>query len=203
MSIASYAELKTAIANRIHRDDITLLIPDFIALGEVRIYRDLRIRVMETALSSAISSGVVALPSGYIELKHAYIDGTPVGKLTRKTADWIYRNYPTRSSDSKPLFVASDAGNFIFGPYPDSAYTMKGTYYAKLAALSDSNTTNWFTENAPDLLLFASLYEAADHTMDDAAMAKWDARYERVKDKIQRENDAEEFSGSVLSVTAA
>lgn len=203
MSIASYSELKTAIANRIHRDDLTLLIPDFISLGEARIYRDLRIRAMETALSSAISSGVVALPSGYLELKQAYIDGTPIGKLTRKTADWIYHNYPTRSADGKPKFVASDAGNFIFGPYPDSSYTMNGTYYAKLAALSDSNTTNWFTENAPDLLLFASLYEAADHTMDDAAMAKWDSRYERVKEKIQTENDAEEFSGSVLSVTSA
>lgn len=203
MAISTYAELQTAIANRLHRTDLTSLITDFISLGEAKIYRDLRIRCMETALNSTISAGVIAVPSGYVELKHAYIDGSPSGKLTRKNADFIYKNYPTRSADGKPKFIAREADSFIFGPYPDSAYTVKGIYYKRLDALSDSNTTNWFTANAPDILLFAALYEAADHTENDAAMAKWGNKYEQVKERIQSENDAEEFSGSPLSVSAA
>ena len=203
MAIDSYSTLQTAVSNRLHRTDLTSLIPDFIALGEARIYRDLRIRCMETALSSAIASGVIAVPTGYVELKHAYIDGSPSGKLTRKNADFIYFNYPTRSADGKPKYIAREADNFIFGPYPDSAYTVKGIYYKRLDALSDSNTTNWFITNAPDILLFAALYEAADHISNDAAMMKWDQRYKQVKDRIQSENDAEEFSGSPLSMSAA
>lgn len=203
MAITNYSTLQTAIINRLHRAGLTSLVTDFIALGEARIYRDLRIRCMETALSSAISSGVVAVPSGYVELKYAYIDGSHTGKLTRKTAEWIYFNYPTRSADSQPKFIAREADNFIFGPYPDSGYTVKGIYFKRLDALSDSNTTNWFITNAPDILLYASLVEAADHTANDAAMMKWEAKYNQIKDRIQRENDAEEFSGSVLSVTAA
>ena len=203
MAIDSYSTLQTAVINRLHRADVTSLVPDFIALGEARIYRDLRIRCMETALSSTIASGVIAVPTGYVELKHAYIDGSPSGKLTRKNADFIYFNYPTRSADGKPKYIAREADNFIFGPYPDSAYTVKGIYYKRLDALSDSNTTNWFITNAPDILLFAALYEAADHISNDAAMMKWDQRYNQVKDRIQSENDAEEFSGSPLSMSAA
>lgn len=203
MAISTYSELQTAVINRLHRANLTSLVPDFIALGEARIYRDLRIRCMETALSSTIASGVIAVPSGYVELKHAYIDGSPSGKLTRKNADFVYQNYPTRSADGKPKFIAREADNFIFGPYPDSAYTVKGIYYKRLDALSDSNTTNWFTSNAPDILLFAVLCEAADHISNDAAMMKWEQKYIQIKDRIQRENDAEEFSGSPLSMSAA
>lgn len=203
MSIANYSELQTAIINRLHRSGLTALVPDFIALGEARIYRDLRVRCMETALSSAISAGVVALPTGYIELKHAYIDGSPTRKLQRKTPEFIYTNYPTRSADRCPVYISREADNFIFGPYPDSAYTVKGIYYKRLPALSDTNTTNWFTANAPDLLLFAALVEAADHTSNNAALMKWEGKYNQVKDRVQSENDGEEFSGSSLSMSAA
>lgn len=201
MPISTYAELKTAITNRLHGRALGAIVSDFIALGEARIYRDLRIRAMETALSTAISGGVVSVPSGYIEMKHAYINSNH--KLTRKTAEWIYLNYPTRSSDGLPLFFSREADSFIFGPYPDSAYTMKGIYYKRLDALSDSNTTNWFTANAPDILLFAALIEVYDYLEDDTNYMKYVNKYNEAKDNLQRADRAEEFSGSILSVTAA
>lgn len=203
MSIASYSELKTAVASWLHRSDLTSIIPDFITLGENRIYRDLRIRCMETALSSAISSGVLAVPSGYIELKHAYINATPVRKLTRKDPEWIYHNYPTRSADACPLFIAREGDNFIFGPYPDTGYTVKGIYYKRLTALSDSNTSNWFTSNAAELLLFAALCESAPYIGADSRYQLWETKYAEAKNRIQREENKEQFSGSILSVTAA
>lgn len=203
MSIASYSELKTAVASWVNRSNLTANVPDFIALGEARIYRDLRIRAMETALSSAIAAGVVAVPSGYIELKFAYLNTTPIGKLTRKDAEWVYLNYPTRSADSQPKFIAREGDNFIFGPYPDgSSYTVKGIYYKRLDALSDSNTTNWFTTNAPDLLLWAALCEAAPFLVNDSRIPIWEGKYEFVKRQLQRQDEQEEFSGSPLAVTA-
>lgn len=202
MSIASYSELKTAIGNWLHRTDLTSLLGDFISLGEARIYRDLRIRAMETAVSSAISSGVIAVPSGYLEMKHLYVNVTPVQKLQRKDAEWIYQNYPTRSSDGVPLFFAREGENFIFGPYPDSGYTIKGIYYKRLAALSDSNTANWFTDNAPDLLLWASLCEAAPYLIDDQRVAIWEQKYKRAAEQVRLDDKREAHSGSVLAITA-
>lgn len=201
MSIASYSELKTAVANWINRSDLTSYVPDFIALGEARIYRELRIRAMETALSSTIASGVISVPNDYVEMKHCRIDGSPTQHLTRKTAAWIYENYPTRSSDGKPKFFAQDAGSFIFGPYPDSTYTVKGTYYKRLTALSDSNTTNWFVTNAPGILLFAALCETEPFLRNDSRLVLWQAKYDQEKEGIEREERQEQFSGSPLTMT--
>lgn len=198
MAINSYSTLKTAISNWLANDQLTQYLGDFITLGEARIYRKLRIRCMEASLSSAISSGVVAVPTRYKEMKFCYLDGSPTHKLTRKTADWIYQNYFKRSSSGIPMFFAREAENFIFGPYPDSTYTMKGVYYQSLPALKDSNTTNWFTDNAPDILLFASLCEAEPFMKNDPRIALWESKYQAAETRIQRESDSEELSGSLL-----
>jgi hypothetical protein len=204
MSIASYSELQAAVLSWLHRTDATdveTLAPDWIALAEARIYRELRVRQMETALSVAISSGAAAVPTGYIEMKYAYLDGTPTLKLERKDAEWIYQNYPTRSADGTPKFFARDASSFIFGPYPTDAYTLKGTYYKRLSALSGSNTTNWLTDDCPDLILWGSLCEAAPWVMEDERIALWEGKYQNAKQRVQRQSDDEEFSGSPLSST--
>lgn len=198
MAISSFSELKTAVANFLNRSDLTSYIPDFITLGENRIYRELRIRTMEASLNSPIASGVVAIPSDYVELKYAYVDGTPVQYLKRMNAQSLIEKYPTRSSDAKPTNIATDAGNFIFGPYPDSAYTIKGTYYKRLTALSDSNTTNWFTTNAPGILLFAALCEAEPFMKNDARILVWQSKYEQEKTGIEDEEERERFSGGGL-----
>ncbi|MFA7256048.1 MAG: hypothetical protein WC047_00535 [Kiritimatiellales bacterium] len=203
MSLNSYTTIKTAVGTWLNRSDLTGVIPDLITLGEARIYRDLRIAAMETDISEAITSGVVAVPSGYIEMKHFYVFGAPVQKLQRKTAEWIYTNYPTRSADSKPLFFAREGGNFIFGPYSDSTYTVKGSYYKRLDALSASNETNWFTANAPELVLFAALSEAEPYIGNDLRAILWKAKYDDAKNSVQRQDINEEFSGSILQVTAA
>jgi hypothetical protein len=200
-AITDFTTLKTEVAAWLNRTDLTNEIPGFIQLGENRIYRDLRVRQMETALSSAISSGVIATPTGYVEMKYAYINGSPMVKMQRKDAEWIYHNYPTRSADGTPKFFAREAETFIFGPYPDSAYTVKGVYYKKLPALSGSNTTNWLTSDVPDLILFASLCEAAPYLVNDERVALWEKKYAQIKDRVQRNDDNEEFSGSPLSAT--
>ena len=203
MSIANYSDLKQSVTNWLNRSDLSTYIPDFITLGEKRIFREVRIRAMEESLSTAISSGVVVLPSDYVQLKHAYINGSPVQSLQRKSAEWIYSKYPTRSSQSKPLYIAREAGNFIFGPYPDSAYTVKGVYYKRLTALSDSNTTNWFTTNAPDLLLFSALLEAEPFIQNDERLVLWEAKYQSAKRGIQDEEGIESNSGSPISMSVS
>lgn len=202
MSIASYSDLKTSIANYLHRSDLTSIIPEFIVDAEARIARELRIKAMEASFSSAISSGTVSLPSGFLEWKYLYVDGSSAQKLERREAEWIYTNYPTRAATGKPVFFAREAETVIFGPYPDSAYTIKGIYYKRLTALSDSNTTNWFITDAPDLLRFAALCEAAPYCKNDSRVALWEAKYQAVKKMLQDTDKREAASGSSLRVSA-
>jgi hypothetical protein len=198
--ITTYAELQAAVANWMHRTDLTAKIPDFITFAENKIYRDLRVRCMEEPLSGTIANEVLAVPASYLELKHAYVDTATKRPLARKTPEWIYKNYPATSG--VPLFIATEGDSFIFGPTPDSAYTIKGIYFKRLPALSDSNTTNWFLTNAADLVLSASLAEAAEYARDINALAYWSGKYETLRAVVQRENDMEAFSGSQLFTTA-
>ena len=47
MAFDTYANLKTAIANFLARDDLTTQIPDFISLAEARMSRELDTRSQE------------------------------------------------------------------------------------------------------------------------------------------------------------
>lgn len=200
--ITDYATLKTEVENYLARSDLTSDAPRFIQAGEELIYSDLRVRQMETALSSAISSGVVAVPSGYREMKFAYLDGSPVVPLVRVSLEELYNQYPTRSADRKPVMFARNGSNFEFGPYPDDAYTMKGVYYKKLDVLSDSNTDNWLTDEYPSLILYASLFEAALFIKSERDIATFGALYDRHKQRVKSEDKREDFSGSVMSPRA-
>jgi hypothetical protein len=201
MAITTYAELQTSVGNWLHRADLTAIIPDLIMLGEKRIFREVRVRVMETALNSAIASGVLAVPADYLELKFAYIDGTPVGPLSRSTASEIYTEYPLRSSTSKPKKIAREGSNFIFGPYPDSNYTVKGIYYAQLTSIA-SSANALFTAN-PDLYLFAALCEAAPYIKNDSRVPLWEQKYQSIKADMEASDKREYGSGGGLEILAA
>lgn len=177
MAFTTYDTLRTSLANWLLRSDLTDYLDDFIKLGEERLARDLRVRGIETALSVTIASGVAALPSDFLELKHAYINNSPTVPLEIKDTQWILRKYPTRSADDVPAFIGVDGGNFIFGPYPDSAYSIAGAYYFKPAALSSSNATNEWTTYAPDALLWASMIATAPFIGNDERINTWRSFY--------------------------
>jgi len=200
MSITTYNELKTAIANRLRRADTASYVDDWITLAETDIYRRLRTEDMETSFTGTISSGVAALPSSYIDLKFAYVNTTPVVFLQRKTARWIYEKYPTRAADGKPAFIAREGTNFIFGPYPDSGYTVNGVYYKNLGALS-STAHALFLAN-PDVYLYGSLYMAVRDLKDNNGIARWQGLYEQSIANAQRSSEQEEHSGSTLEMHA-
>jgi len=200
MTIQTYAQLSTAVTNWLHRSDMSSIVGDLISLGEARINSTMRVRAMETSLSVAISSGVAAVPSDYVELKHAYLTTTPYQTLERKTAEWIYRTYPTRSSSGKPKFIAREGSNFIFGPYADSSYTINGIYYARPVALSSA--TNALFTSYPSLYLFAALAEAAPFLKDDKRTPLWEAKFTSLAEMVQLEDKVEQRSGSPLMVVA-
>lgn len=193
-----YAWLKAAVARWLHRSDLTEQVADFIALAEARMYRELRIRAMESALTGTTTDAALALPSDYVELKHARVDG--YAPLERKPIGWLHETYPQGCSGT-PRYFATDADSLILMPEPADGTAITGTYYARLADLSDDNPDNWFTINAPDLLLFAALCEAAPFIQNDARIVVWESKYAALKDAIQAEDRKEAHSGSALTLS--
>lgn len=201
MAISTLAELRTAVANRLRRSDTSAYVDDWILLAETDIFRRLRVRDMETAFSDTISSGVIALPTSYVDLKFAYINASAAQRLSRKSAAWIYEKYPNRSSDGQPSFIAREGSNFIFGPYPDSEYTVSGVYYKNIGPVS-SSAHAVFTNN-PDVYVYGSLYMAVRELKDDAGIGRWGPLYEQSLLNAQAASDKEDYSGGGLEMVAS
>lgn len=193
------AELKTELQTWLHRKaaDTAGYEEYLIRTGEKWIFRHARTREMETALNVAVAAGVAAVPADYVELKHAYIDGAPIQMLTRKPSHWVLSNYPIRAASSKPLYIGRDGASFIFGPYPDAGYTLKGYYYKRLGSLI-AGVNDLFTNNY-DLYLFASLAEAAPFLKKgDADVAIWTNKRNEILRDVNGEQQREQASGGPL-----
>jgi len=202
--ISDYTSLISQVINWIENDLVTTAIAqDLIQLGESRIYKEVRTSGMEATLSVTIAGGVAALPADFIELKSVRIAGSPDKPLGIIGDEQMYREYPTRSSSNKPDFAAVEASNLIFGPYPDSAYTVKGIYYKRLIALSASNTTNYFTGDGADALFFASLAEAEPFLKNDQRLVIWEAKYRDATNRINKEEKRRRFRGGPLRMREA
>ena len=197
--IVDYSTLKTSIAAFLHRTDLTSMIPEFIQDAETRIYNELRIRAMEAAFNATTSGGTVALPDGFLQWIYLYADTDPLSKLQRKDVEWIVTNY--QGSTGVPKFFARNGDSLMFGPEPSSDTALIGRYYKRLDALSDSNTTNWFITNAPDLIRYGALCEAAPYMQDDERIPVWEGKYQTAKNRVERTDKRETGSGSLLSAT--
>jgi hypothetical protein len=156
---------------------------------------------METAYSGSIAAGVIALPSGFRGWKALRLTGDSGYPLQPTDLDSLLRQYPLRSSDGQPKVFAISGSNVEFGPYPDSTYALAGVYYKKLDVLSDANTSNWLITDAPYLLLWASLAEAAPFIQDDARIGIWEGKYQEWKARLEREGAMEWGNG--LSMRSA
>lgn len=198
MALGSYANLTAAIAEELHRGDLTTPIADFVLRGEKRIHREVRATEMEATYSGAISSGVIAVPTDFLSWRFVYVDSNGANVLEPKPIEWVIRNYPTRSASGMPKVIARNATNFEFGPYPDTDYTVKGTYYKRLTSVASS--WNALATANPDLYLAASMVEAALHINDDSIAQKWEMRYQSAKEAINAEAIGIDFGGGPLRV---
>ena len=68
MAISTKAELHTAVANWLNRSDLTDRIPEFIALAEAQLNRNLRTREMLVRKTSPLATQYVNLPPDYLEM---------------------------------------------------------------------------------------------------------------------------------------
>lgn len=202
MAITNYASLQTTIASYLARTDLTDQIPDFIRLAEIRLRRDLRIRQMMNAATTATTGGdaTVALPDDFLEVRDLIVQSNPVRPINYLSPSVFSRN--SRSTESGvPTDYTILATEFKFAPVPDSAYTIEILYYAAPDFLATSNTSNTFLSICPDLLLYGALGEAEPYLMNDARLAVWSAMYDRGLAALNTSDEAAQYSGVPLAMT--
>ena len=198
MSITTYSELKTAVANWLNRDDLTSVIPDFIALTEADMDRKIRHWRMEQRSTADIDARYTQLPSGFMEAVrfHLDVDERPIDLVTPV---FMQKQRQSNSDTSgRPLYYSIIAGQIEVWPTPDSAYTGELYYYARTTPLDDSNTSNWILDYFPDAYLYGALVHSAPYLVDDQRTQVWASLYQNAIDGINANNEKAKFGGSGL-----
>ena len=204
MSIATYSDLKIKVASYLARTDLTDQIPDFIRFAELRLRRELRIRQMLKSVTTTTTGGdsTVELPSDFLEARDFYVSTNPIQPLTYSSPAIFSRN--TKSTTSgKPLDYTILAAEFKLSPIPDTTYTLELLYFAAPTFLGDSNSSNVFMANAPDVLLYASLLEAEPYLMNDSRIQVWGSLYDRGIATLSTSDESSQYSGVPLSMSFA
>jgi hypothetical protein len=198
MAITNYSELKTAVANWINRDSLTALIPDFIALAEIKTWRKLRLPVNEVVTEINISAtGTITIPTDYLELKSMVLLTNPERELERRP----YYELRRRQGDTGiPRYFARKDQQWVFGPLPDGTYAVEVYYYKFLDALSDANTDNYLVDNAPDILLYGALWQGYLYLKDNENASRWKGRWLEAMNEVMEMNQAADWSTTPLTV---
>lgn len=182
MSIANYADLKSAVASYLNRSDLAAYIPDFIRLAEARIFygggdpypsRPLRIPAMQVQETGTITSSTIAFPTRYLEaVRIAAYSGSN---------GWTLRYLPpdklAEVSNSSALPTVYTYLNNSIQTAGTGAATYRLDYYRAFASLTADADTNAIFTNFPQVYLYAALMESAPFVQDQAQISGWYGMY--------------------------
>jgi hypothetical protein len=201
MGITTYTELKTAIADWLLRDDLTAVIPSFIALAEADMNRQLVHWRMESQAALSVSSQFTALPSDFLQPVSLSIASTsPVRAEMISRADMQDRRYRNADTGGTPCFYAISNGQIEVYPTPDATYSATLTYSAIPEALSDSNATNWVLTYHPDIYLMGALSMAAPYLNNDERLGTFATLYRQAVTAANEQSGRAQWGASGLRI---
>lgn len=182
----TYSDLKTDIQTWMQNTgtDFTSQLDVFINNTEQRLLREIDPEAFVFNVYSALTSGnrFMNNPSDLLIIKNLLIEnGDDRIFLEMKTDEFIYEYWPDDSQTGTPKYFANyDDDTTLIAPTPDSNYRVEMQYIARIQTLSNTNTTNWLTENADDALLYGCLSEASVFTKNMEDYGLYDKRYQEI-----------------------
>ena len=165
---------------------------NFIGLAEQRIVRDIDPQAFTTSAYSSfnVNARFVTKPTDALIIRHLlYLDSDSKRNfLEKKTDEFIYDYWPTSATTGTPKYWTDyNDTELLVAPTPSAALTIEMSYVQRLDTLSSSNTTNWLTINAQELLLFGSLMEACTFSKNREDLQIYSQRYKAAVDSINNQ----------------
>jgi len=196
----TYEELKTSIANYLNRSDLTSYLDTFIDTTEAELNRKLRTKDMIKRATATADAQYLTLPTDWLEVINVEVtsnDFTPLFQQSIESMD-VYRN-ANDNVTGQPRYFAIVDGTLELAPTPDVAYTLQLTYYGTIAALSDSNTSNFVSTNHPDVYLYGCLKQASIFLMEDERVPMFTAQFENALEEMRMQQERAAFGqGSLI-----
>ncbi len=198
----NYGQLKAAIANRLSRTNLTAVIPDFITLGESRLYagfKDVEVQVPPLRLNAMLvteTASLASLPADFLELHRLTVpDGYSARALEYVTPE-KFASLMQAVSGAR-YYTFQNGGVSVQGGQPAS-FTF--AYYKRFPALMADDDTNWLLTNHPGIYLYSALIEAYAHIKDDPRITTAARMYAAAANAVVDADNAARHSGSTLAI---
>ena len=205
MPFTTYAELQTAVLDRMDRnDDLTSEVTDWITLAEEEICDWLRVSWTEKRAYATPTSAFVAVPTDFNGLRNLQWDYQNYRLSLQQVSPDLIDKVVASTTSGVPVYFCMHDGQFELRPAPaaDNTTTVEISYYFKPTPLSDSNTSNEILENIPRILFYRVLAEGFSHLFDEEREAKYLALYEKGKRELLKNEEKVTWGGNPLRVVA-
>lgn len=194
----TYNSLVAQIESYLNRTDASTIaqIPNFIYQAENRIARESKNIGIETYIVGTFTAGTSVYPKpSRWRRTLSWNWGNGTGNNTRnqlylRSYEFIRDYWPDSTQTDSPLYYA-DYGyeHYLVGPTPDAASPFEISFLQLPDPISALNQTNWITNYAPDLFLYACLVEAIPFLKNDERIPTWIMMYDRALASLNGQDD--------------
>jgi hypothetical protein len=190
----TYNSLFDDISTYLERTDTATLdkIPTFIMLAEQIIASEIKFLGNLTVNESNMVAGnpVITKPARWRKTvsMNVTVDGVRQPVFLR-TYEFMRQYWPDEAEEGVPKYYGDyDYTHWLVAPTPAVAYDFEVMYYEEVQPLDVTNQTNWFTQYAPQAMLYGSLLQAMPFLRNDERMPMWRAEYDKIIAQLKTEN---------------
>jgi hypothetical protein len=194
--VMTYNNLVADIESYLERTDQATLskIPTFIGLAEQVIASEIKFLGNLVVVSSNMVTNdpVIQKPARWRKTVSMNVtvagDRRPI--LLRKY-EYLREFWPDPTQTDVPEYYCDyNYDHWLVAPTPSDDYAYEVLYYERIQPLDSSNQTNWFTQYAPQALLYGSLLQAMPFLKNDERIPMWQQQYQAIMEVLKTEDVA-------------
>lgn len=186
MALTNYTELKAAIAGFLNKTNLTAQIPDFIALAEAVMRREITsIGQIDTWADVEIDESGFRLPCRADEVASVSADGRAVSYVSPDRFNTVGAGHPYSYTIDGGVLRVNPAG------------TVTIRMQSGLCGLSSSVKANWILRDHPDAYLYGALMQAAPYLRDDERIGVWGGLFQSAISSINKREIRRQTGGNM------
>jgi len=193
-AVMTYDSLVDDITTYLERTDAQTIakIPQFIMFAEQIIASEIKFLGNLVVVTSTMTQdeNIIPKPSRWRKTVSMNVSVAGVRQpVLLRTYEYLREYWPDQTKTDIPKYFGDyDYDHWLVVPTPSSGYTYEVLYYERNQPLDSSNQSNWFTEYAPQALLYGSLLQAMPFLKNDERIPMWQAQYDKIIAVLQNEN---------------
>ena len=169
----------------------TTQIPRFIMMAENRIASESKPLGFLRTVTGQLDNEVLVKPIRWRKTRSfSVLIGGVRSYLYEREYEYCRTLIPDSSVHGTPTVYADyDYEHFLIAPFPDAPYNFELQYYERPVPLDDKVQTNWTTQYAPQMLLYATLMEAMPWLKTSERVPEFQALYDRAMGMVTKEDN--------------